>query len=88
MDAGELLPKPLGDCRQHRVERWIAGDAMRGGGPRCPPHDEERLAENRRVGVGEKRLGHRNPGLERGLQHGEFLQAVEAGRNPGRGCRA
>ena len=61
---------------------------MRGGGPGCPAHDEKRLAEHRRVGAGEKRLGHRNPGRERGLQHGEFLQAAEARRDPGRGVGA
>ena len=88
VDKREFAAEPLGDFRQRRVERRIAGDTMCGSTAVSPAHDKKRLAENRGVGAGEERLGHRNAGRERRLQHRKFLQPVEARRHSGVGCGA
>jgi hypothetical protein len=58
------------------------------GDPIDPPHDEKRFAKDGGIVAREERFGNRNLGRESRLQHGEFLQSVEARGNSGRGGRA
>ena len=84
MNPGEFAAEPLGNRRERRIEYRIPGDPVGRGGSLDAPHDEEGLAEDRRIIAREQRLGNRYPGPEGGLQHCEFLQSVEA---RGHSCR-
>ncbi len=83
MDAGEFAAEPLGDLGQYRIERWVAGDAVRRCGAGSAAHHKERLAKDRWIGAGKERLRHRHSGTESRLQHREFLQSIKARRHAG-----
>ena len=85
VDMGELAAEPLGDRRERKVERGIAGDPIGLGDPVDAPHNEKRLAEDGRIRACEERLGNGDPRCENRLLHGEFLEGRQARRNPRRG---
>src|SRR6516162_1007452 len=46
VDAGKLPGKPLGNCRERRLENGIAGDPMSRGDPIGPAHNKKRPTES------------------------------------------
>ena len=88
MDPRELAAEPLGDRRQRRIERGIAGDAIACGGPVYPPHDEKRLTPNTGIRACEEGFWNAHFGREGRLQHREFLEARQALGKSGRSIGA